>query len=107
MPQAAEEYEEPSAPPEAVSKPQPPYRVQDPLVELMALPGGTFWMGSDKALDRYAYDDEQPRREISVSPFAIARTPVTRGLYRSVMKKSPQNWEGDKDDADLPASYLS
>jgi formylglycine-generating enzyme required for sulfatase activity len=92
--------------PEPAPAPQPPYPVQDPLLELMMLLGGLFWMGSDPALDPQAYSDEQPRRRVRVGAFAMARTPVTRGLYRALMQMSPSEWEGDKDDS-LPANYVS
>jgi len=101
MPEVAEASGQPP------TGPQTPYPLQDPLIELRMLPGGTFWMGSRKAQDRQAYDDEQPRREVKVSPFAIARTAVTRGLYRSVMATTPSQWQGDEDDVALPANYVS
>ena len=82
--------EEAPAAADAPLDPRPPYPLHDPLIELMALPGGTFWMGSDKTLDPQAYDDERPRRQVNLAPFAIAITPISRGLYRSVMKTLPR-----------------
>jgi len=85
----------------------PPHPVHDPLIEMVQLPGGSFRMGSDKARDPQAYDDECPSREVRISPFAMARTPITRGLYRSLVKDSPSEWARGKDDATLPANYVS
>lgn len=110
QPVVLETPEEPLEPPPEPPPPPPPqplYPVQDPLIELMALPGGRFWMGSDQTLDPQAYDDEFPRREVRLRPFAIARTPVTRGLYRRLMPSAPSAWKGDKEDDNLPANILS
>ncbi|AUB83513.1 formylglycine-generating enzyme family protein [Candidatus Thiodictyon syntrophicum] len=90
--------------PPVVSAPCP---VHDPLIEMVQLPGGSFRMGSDEARDPQAYDDECPSREVRVSPFAMARTPITRGLYRSLVKDAPSWWRRDKDDDALPANYVS
>ena len=80
----------PSPPP-----PTPPYRVQDRLIEMIELPGGSFRMGSDQA------------RKVRISPFAMGRTPVTRALYRSLVKEVPGSWGRDQGDEALPANYVS
>lgn len=46
------------------------------LSDMVALDGGSFWMGSD---DHYA--EEKPRRNMVVRPFRIDRRPVTNGDY--------------------------
>ena len=100
-------------------KPQPPRAAgardaaaAEPL-DMVALPGGRFWMGSDKAQDPNAYDDELPRHLVRLDPFLIARTAVTRGLWRRVMadrragdwrRPEPKAWRRN-DDA-LPANYV-
>jgi sulfatase modifying factor 1 len=83
-----------------------PQLVQDLLLELIELPGGHFWMGADNETDPQADDNEAPRRRIRLSPFAIARVPVTRGLYRKVMGRGPSEWN-DADDDRLPADLIS
>jgi len=104
----------------AVPEPQPPpaagardAAAAEPL-DMVALPGGHFWMGSDKALDPGAYDDELPRHRVWLDPFLIARTPVTRGLWRRVMadrragdwrRPEPKAWRGN--DEALPANHVS
>jgi formylglycine-generating enzyme required for sulfatase activity len=50
--------------------------------ETIFVPGGRFTMGSDRASDRYAYDDEQPQHQVSVADFHIARYPVTNAEYQ-------------------------
>jgi sulfatase modifying factor 1 len=86
--------------------PTPPYPIQDQMIELMALPAGRFWMGSDQRLDPDSYADERPRHRVRLSAFAIARRPVTRGLYRQVMSDAPSSWSTDDSDDDLPANAL-
>ncbi len=81
-----------TAPPDADAAAAPPPSDPDPFIALVLLPGGTFRMGSDPRLDSSAYDDEQPPRLVRVSPFAIARTPVTRGLWRQVMAQAAEPW---------------
>jgi formylglycine-generating enzyme required for sulfatase activity len=47
---------------------------------MVALPGGTFWMGSpDREPGRSA--DEGPRHQVRIAPFAIGRTAVTFAQY--------------------------
>jgi formylglycine-generating enzyme required for sulfatase activity len=76
------------------------------LLEMVELPGGTFWMGST-ADDEQAYDHEKPQHAVMVSSFAISRTPVTRRLYRAIMADSPQRWARDEDEDLLPANEVS
>jgi len=92
-------------PPEPVDIPS---LSQDPLIDMVPLPGGRFWMGSP-VWHRSAYDDERPRHRVTLSPFLISRTAVTRGLWRRVMAGAPEHlqtqeprgWERGEDD--LPA----
>ncbi len=48
--------------------------------EMVALPGGTFLMGSPDDEDG-RYDNEGPQHEVTISPFAIGRYPVTFDEY--------------------------
>jgi formylglycine-generating enzyme required for sulfatase activity len=48
--------------------------------DMIALPGGTFWMGSPE--DEPGRDnDEGPRHRVTIQPFAIGRTEVTFAAY--------------------------
>lgn len=49
-------------------------------LEVVRLPGGTFMMGSEDG-DRNREDGEAPVRPVGVSPFGIARTPVTNAQF--------------------------
>jgi formylglycine-generating enzyme required for sulfatase activity len=73
---------------------------------MVELPGGTFWMGSPDT-DAEAYKNERPRHRVTVSAFAISRYQITRELYRALCDTSPQAWQGDSNDARLPANNVS
>jgi gamma-glutamyl hercynylcysteine S-oxide synthase len=45
----------------------------------LRVPGGTFAMGAGS--DRFAYDNERPRQDVSGPAFEIARRPVTNGSW--------------------------
>ena len=70
----------PSAPHETPSKPQPAAApnttVSAPSRPTIALPGGTFLMGTDYR-DAFPFDGEGPIRPVSLSPFRIDTYPVT------------------------------
>ncbi len=65
--------------------PQVPTRMPDPVLgAVVALPGGTFWMGSKEG-EPYARPDERPRHPVRVSPFCIGETVVTCAQWEVVM----------------------
>lgn len=49
-----------------------------PPVEMVAIPGGTFWMGSD---NRHDYDNEKSVHEVMVADFEMDKLPVTAGHW--------------------------
>lgn len=49
-----------------------------PPVEMVAIPGNTFSMGSD---DRHGYDNEKNAHEVTVAAFELDKTPVTAGHW--------------------------
>ncbi len=67
------------------------------------IPGGSFWMGAQKedreapGYDPEAEDRESPVRRVTVSPFLLARCPVTNSEYARFVqetgKKAPGHWE--------------
>ncbi|MDS4041886.1 MAG: formylglycine-generating enzyme family protein [Candidatus Competibacter sp.] len=73
--------------PKLEPKPEPP-----PLVELVDIPAGAFFMGSDE------YDSERPIHEVRISAFRCMRFPVTRRLYQDMMGKDLGWPEGEADD---------
>jgi formylglycine-generating enzyme required for sulfatase activity len=55
-------------------------RFQEP--EMVTIPSGAFWMGSDKALDSDADDYELPRHRVTIANrFAMGKYPVTFDEY--------------------------
>jgi formylglycine-generating enzyme required for sulfatase activity len=58
-------------------------------VELVRIPGGTFLMGSPES-EKGRSKDEGPRREVTVSPFYLARYPVTNEEYGRFLEAHPQ-----------------
>ena len=54
------------------------YPVDEP--EMVDIPGGEFWMGSHGD-DSEAYNNEKPRRRVTLAPFAIGRYEVTFAEY--------------------------
>jgi toxoflavin biosynthesis protein ToxD len=74
-----------------------------PLCEVAA---GTFLMGSDRARDPLARDDELPQCEIPVATFEIGRFPVTVAEYACAVKahavSAPWDWKYQVDYPDHP-----
>ncbi len=68
-------------------------------IELVAIPGGKFWMGStDEEIVRLKreyqqhaplFDIESPTHEVMLSPFFFAPTPVTNGQYARFLEATP------------------
>ena len=60
--------------------PSPAAHALPPLPEMIALPGGEFWMGSPDGEPERS-NDEGPRYKVPVAPFAIGKTEVTFAQY--------------------------
>ncbi len=70
-------------------------------LEMVAIPGGTFLMGSPEG---EGYDDEKPQHLVTVEPFFIGKYPVTQAQWRAVaalprvdrdLKPDPSHFKGD------------
>jgi len=77
-----------------------PKPVCDDCPEMVQLPGGEFWMGSDDN-DKDAQSDEKPKHKVQVAPFSIGKYEVTRGQYAVFVKDTgrasgPSCWGYDK-----------
>ena len=72
-----------------------------PATDLIAIPGGTFRMGSDKH-----YPEEAPAHRVTVDPFQIDATPVTNAQFRAFVAATGYvTWaEIDPDPKDYPGA---
>jgi formylglycine-generating enzyme required for sulfatase activity len=61
--------------------------------ELVRVPAGEFWMGSDKSKDPDAYDNEFPQHRLNLPEFWIAKYPVTNEEYRPFLLANPQQYK--------------
>jgi len=82
--------------------------------ELVRIPAGALWMGSDPARDKLADPDEQPQHRVHLPDYQIARTPVTNAQYRAFVQATghapPRHWaEGrpPRDQSDHPVVWVT
>ncbi|HMZ22408.1 MAG TPA: SUMF1/EgtB/PvdO family nonheme iron enzyme [Blastocatellia bacterium] len=95
----------PPPPPRIVAPPKPKLVHQNftedlgngVKLEMIALPGGTFQMGSNE------YDDEKPIHPVTLPPFHIGKYQITQAQWKAVMRNNPSHFKGDK----LPVENLS
>jgi formylglycine-generating enzyme required for sulfatase activity len=66
--------------------------------DFLALPGGSFRMGSDDA-QGFAEDGEGPAREVIVSAFRIAPTAVTNAQFRAFVRATGYVTEAEREGA--------
>ncbi len=81
-------------------------------IELVAIPGGEFLMGSPPK-EKNRFESESPQHLVTISPFFMAKYPVTQAQWRYVATSLPQvqrelplepsNFKGD----DLPIEHVS
>ncbi|MGF1674359.1 MAG: formylglycine-generating enzyme family protein [Rivularia sp. (in: cyanobacteria)] len=81
-------------------------------IEMVAIPGGTFIMGTEdeeierlvKKFNEGAYKREKPQHEVTVPPFFMGKYPVTQAQWKAVaalprvnrdLKPEPSNEAGD------------
>jgi formylglycine-generating enzyme required for sulfatase activity len=69
------------------------------MLDLVALPGGEFMMGSAKSNS----EDERPVHRVRVAPFNIGRTEVTQAQWEAVMGSDSSYFKG----ADRPVESVS
>jgi sulfatase modifying factor 1 len=81
--------------------------VSHPAEEFVAIPGGSFSMGSDEGAD-----DERPVHRVYVDPFELAIHPVTTRQYdvflNATRHETPREWRSPgPGDADVPVVGVS
>jgi hypothetical protein len=68
----------------------------DITLEMIAIPGGTFTMGSPpNEKDSYKY--ERPQHQVTVPPFFMGKYPVTQAQWRAVASRTDLKVEKDLD----------
>ncbi|MDR1507028.1 MAG: formylglycine-generating enzyme family protein [Treponema sp.] len=70
-----------------------------PHPKMIAVPGGTFMMGSNEG----AYRQNERVHEVSLRSFFVSETEVTQELYQAVMKENPSQFKGN----DYPVENIS
>ena len=72
-------------------------------LEMVAIPGGTFLMGTEDEED--SFDDECPQHEVNVPPFFIGKYPITQAQWQAIaitakididLETNPSNFKGDE-----------
>jgi formylglycine-generating enzyme required for sulfatase activity len=84
----------------------PPAQITNSIgMKLVLISAGEFLMGSAKADDPDAQDDEQPQHRVRITqPFYLGQTEVTQGQYKAVMDQTPSYFKGSDD---LPVESIS
>ena len=68
-------------------------------LELVAIPGGEFWMGAPEG-EEESNSWERPQHQVKVSPFLMGKYPVTQAQWRALAERPPLERE-----LDLEPSY--
>ena len=56
------------------------------ILEMVAIPGGTFTMGSPESESEY--DDERPQHNVTLSPFFMGKYPITQGQWKAIASRT-------------------
>jgi formylglycine-generating enzyme required for sulfatase activity len=68
--------------------------------EVILIPAGLFFMGSDPQRDHNANDDEQPQFTLYLPDYYMSKTPVTNAQYAAFVEETgcdpPDNWVNRK-----------
>lgn len=101
---------------ETPTPPQPPStgssrssrRGRIPVPEMVPVGAGYFWMGSDKRVDRDAYDNELPQHRLYIPAYRIGKYPVTVEEYAAFLvatgHRQPSGWEKKMSKLDHPVT---
>jgi eukaryotic-like serine/threonine-protein kinase len=62
-------------------------------LEMVAIPGGTFTMGSPST-EKERSNDEGPQHQVTIQPFYLGKFEVTQAQYEAIMGSNPSNFKG-------------
>ncbi|MFM6590068.1 MAG: SUMF1/EgtB/PvdO family nonheme iron enzyme [Microcystis panniformis] len=68
----------------------------DITLEMVAIPGGTFTMGSP-ANEKDSYGDERPQHQVTVPPFFLGKYPITQAQWRAIASRTDLKVKQDLD----------
>ena len=76
------------------------------ILEMVAIPGGTFTMGSPET-EKDSYDDERPQREVNLSPFFMGKYPITQAQWKAIASRTDfkVNIDLEEDPSDFKDPY--
>jgi formylglycine-generating enzyme required for sulfatase activity/predicted ATPase len=57
----------------------------DVVLEMVAIPGGTFQMGSPQG---EGFDNEKPQHKVSIEPFFMGKYPITQAQWHAIMSRT-------------------
>ena len=80
----------------------PNYAESQTSDDMIRIEGGTFLMGSP-ANEQGRTGSEGPQHQVTVSPFYLARFPVTQAEYEEITGRKPSHYMG----ADLPVEQVN
>ncbi|MGC9524508.1 MAG: formylglycine-generating enzyme family protein [Limnospira sp.] len=72
-------------------------RVNDTILEMVAIPGGTFLMGSpqgEAGRGSNENDGSGNQVEVAIAPFYMSKYPITQEQYQAVMGDNPSHFKG-------------
>ncbi|MFM8006434.1 MAG: formylglycine-generating enzyme family protein, partial [Dolichospermum sp.] len=68
-------------------------------LEMVAIPGGTFMMGSLK--EEGSTDDERPQHQVTIKPFCFGKYPITQAQWQAVAALPQVNQELNPDPSEF------
>ena len=74
------------------------------MLEMVAIPGGTFLMGSPEN-EAERYDSESPQHQVTLEPFYMSKYPITQNQYQAIMGKNPSHFKGGNRPVECVSSY--
>ena len=63
-------------------------------LEMIAIPGGTFWMGSPEN-EAERHDGEGPQHQVTVPSFFMGKYPLTQAQYQAIIGNNPSYFKGN------------
>jgi len=82
-----------------------------PVPEMVTVPAGHFWMGSDKRIDKDARDDELPQHRLYLPGYRIGKYSVTNEEYAAFLAatghRDPYNWNERQSKLDHPVTGVA